>query len=192
MPIIPLNKKEQQRPRRRTAAEARESLRDQLWPGSDSRIWDRHSNQGFTTVPRLLSLVLVLIKDLCGGAGDASRVYLDLWFRSYDEGFINVIDDEELAYSSGYKGTRAARSWRERILKLQELGFIEVKPRGNTEVGYVLILNPLHVCARLNAVGKTEPEWWTAFVGRANEVGAVIPLVKPANAKKLLKEISPD
>jgi hypothetical protein len=165
-------------------ADARESLRDTLWPDADGKTWHRHRNSGFTTVPRLLGLVLVLIKELSGAAGDASRVYLDLWLRSFDEGFVNVIDDDELAYSSGYKGSRATRSWRERIFQLKELGFIDVKPRGNTEVGYVLIWNPLRVCAKLYSEGKVEQEWWSAFVGRAADIGASIPSVKPTVVRK--------
>ncbi len=170
------------RPRRKSAAEARQSLRDTLWPSSEGKTWDRRSNQGFTTVPRLLSLILVAIKDLSGKSGDASRVYLDLWLRAFDEGFVNVLDDEELAYSAGYKGSRATRSWRERMLRLQELGFIDVKPRGNIEIGYVVIWDPLHVCAALYGSGKISHEWWHAFVGRAHEIGATIP--KNAEAAK--------
>jgi len=128
--------------------------------------------------------VLVLIKKLSGPAGDASRVYLDLWLRAFDEGFVNVIDDEELAYSSGYTGSRAARSWRERVFTLSELGFIDVKARGNTEVGYVLIWNPLRVCAQLHADGKVDTEWWTSFVGRALDIGAAIPSVKATLPRK--------
>lgn len=176
-------KSEPKRPRRKSHAEARESLRDSLWPGCEGKIWDRHTNQGFTTVPRLLGLILVLIKDL-SSPGDASRVYLDLWLRSHDEGFLNIVDDEELAYSSGYKGSRAVRSWRERIFVLRELGFIDVKARGNTEVAFVIVWNPLHVCAQLHADGKVDPEWWNAFVGRAADIGAVIPPIKPRISKK--------
>lgn len=90
-----------------------------------------------------------------------------------------MIEDDQMAFSSGYKGTRAIRTWSERILQLRELGFIDVKARGNNDIGYILIWNPLTVCARLRASGIANDEWWNEFLGRAAEIGAVIPMVKP-------------
>jgi hypothetical protein len=172
------------RKRRKSQAEIRENLRDVLWPDCEGKVWDRHSNQGFTTVPRLIGLVMVLIKKLSKRGADASRVYLDLWLRSFDEGFVNVVDDGELAFSSGYGGTRATRSWQERINQLHELGFIDVKPRGNTQIGYVLLWNPLRVCAQLRAKGKVDDEWWNAYIGRAADIGATLPQFKSIPAAK--------
>lgn len=171
------------RPRPKGQAAKREKLREELWPNSEALTWNRHENAGFTTVPRLLSLTLVLIKELAPNKGDPSRVYLDLWLRVYDEGLIMVIGNDEFAYSSGYKGTRALRSWRERVFQLQELGFIDIKPRGNNDIGYILILNPLQVATDLHFQGRVDEEWWNAFVGRAAEITAEIP--KPtAGARK--------
>jgi hypothetical protein len=164
-----------QRAKPRSQSAKREHLRSSLFPDDTASTWDRRKNQGFTTVPRLLGLVMVLIKDKSEKRGDASRVYLDLWLRAYDEGIVLVVHDDDFAYSSGYKGTRALRTWRERMFALQELGFIKIQPRGNTEIGFVLILNPLLVCARLKKEKKVDVEWWNAFVTRAAEVGAVIP-----------------
>ncbi len=162
--------------RQSKAAQKRERLRDALWPSAAESVWSRHSNDGFTTVPRILPLVMHLIKRLAK-KGDPSSVYFELWCRAFDEGIVTVSDEMVSAYAAGYSGTRAMRTWREHMLQLQELGFIEVKPAGNREIGHVLILNPLLVSARLYA---TKPklvteEWWSAFVGRANEIGAEIP-----------------
>lgn len=155
-------------------ARRRKVLRDALWPGSEGWIWHRSSNQGFTTIPRLLPLVLHLIRRLAR-KGDPSTVYMDLWARTYDEGIVSIDDEEECAYGSGYTGTRAVRTWREHMLNLVELGFILARRDGNREYGQVLILNPLGVSARLHAEGKLPEGWWTAFVRRASEIGAVIP-----------------
>lgn len=170
------------RARPKSQEQKRIAMRDQLWPNVEDKIWSRHRYQGFTTIPRMLGLVLVLIKHL-SGKGDASRVYLDLWLRAYDEGFVHVTDDDAMAYSSGYTGERGVRTWHERILKLKEIGFVDFKPLGNKEVGYVLLYNPIHVCARLNARGRVPSEWWSAFVARAGEIGATIPIIKPVPAK---------
>src|SRR4051812_31213796 len=67
-----------------SADRRRRDLRERLWPGSAALIWDLNDVDGvvgFATVPRLLPLVLHLIKQLAGGekGGDPSPVYLDLW-----------------------------------------------------------------------------------------------------------------
>ncbi len=155
-------------------ARRRERLRETLWPGSGSLIWQRSTNLGFTTVPRLLPLVLHLIRRLTE-KGDPTSVYLDLWCRSHDEGIVSIVDEEQCAYAAGYTGTRALRTWREHVGKLADLGFIRVKREGNREIGHVLLVNPLAVCSRLHAEGRVPEEWWVAFASRASEIGATIP-----------------
>ena len=164
---------------KKTPAEKREELREGLWPGSEHMIWSRHRNDGYTSIPRVLPLILALIQQLCEKE-DPSRVYFDLWARNWDEGIITITDDEEFAYSSGYTSNRAVRSWRERVWKLAELGFIKVQSSGNREIGHILILNPLLVCAQRRAENKSFPDgWWPAFLRRTQEIGAVIPTVPP-------------
>ena len=108
------------------------------------------------------------------GVGDPSSVYLDLWSRGFDEGIVTIRDDAECAYASGYTGTRATRSWRERIDLLQQLGFIETKAAHNREYAHVLLLDPIMFCAQLRKTGEVPDEWWNTFVGRAQEIGASI------------------
>lgn len=109
--------------------------------------------------------------------GNPSLVYLELWARSFDEGMVEIVNEDDCAYAAGYRGTRAERTWREHILQLEEVGFIKTKPRGNREIVYVLLLHPLAVCARLYADNRFDvpEEWWTAFVHRVHEIGAKIP-----------------
>jgi len=154
----------------------RESLRDHLWPDSKDLFWSRKANDGWTTIPRVVPLLLHLIKVL-SHKGNPANVYLDLWARVFDEGIVTIKDENDCAYSAGYSGTRAVRTWREHMLRLQELGFIRIAPEGNREIAHVLLLNPLLVCSHLKAkAGSTIPlEWWTAFVRRAQEIGARIP-----------------
>lgn len=160
--------------KRKSPAQKRIELRDSLWPGSDKLIWDRHNNKGFGTIPRLLPLILQLIKKL-SDKGDSSMVYFELWARNMDEGIISKIDSDECAYASGYNGARAVRTWRDHIFQLESLGFIKTKQAGNKEYAHILIINPLLVCQQLRNKNKVPEEWWTAYVQRASEIGAKLP-----------------
>lgn len=168
------------RPSRNSAgrkhAKKRLELRDQLWPDAAEVTWSRSQNKGFTTVPRILPLVMCLINCM-SNKGDPSRVYLDLWCRVFDEGFITIRDETEMAFSAGYSGTRAVRTWREHLQSLSDLGFLRTAQNGNRDIGHVLILNPYTVCAvlRKKSSKRIPDEWWSAFLTRANETGATIP-----------------
>ena len=153
------------------AARKREKLREQIWPGSEKDLWSRKTNDGWTTVPRLLPLVMHLIKALCK-KGNPSLVYLELWTRAFDEGIVTINNEDASAYASGYTGSRAVRTWREHVFKLVDLGFIRVAPQGNREIAHVLLLNPLSVCADLHHKKKISQAWWAAFVHQAQEIGA--------------------
>ena len=170
------------RRRQNDADRKRETLRDNLWPGADKWIWNPSDADtvGFATIPRLIPLILHLLKELSGGrSGDPSTVYLDLWCRDFGQGIIPVNDEQEFAFAAGYDGNRAVRTWRERMYSLVELGFILAKQEGNREFGQVLLLNPIAVAAKLRDEEKVSDEWWTSFVRRANDIGAKIPK-KPA------------
>jgi len=72
MSKIPLTK---EMPRPITVIAARRiQMRDQLWPGEADRLWHRRTEQGFSTIPRTLPLVMTLIDDLKGKGKDTSRV----------------------------------------------------------------------------------------------------------------------
>jgi hypothetical protein len=46
---------------------------------------------------------------------DEARRRLDLWCRAFDDYVVEVRDEYEAAFSSGYEGQRAIRTWRERL-----------------------------------------------------------------------------
>lgn len=166
------------RRKRKNLAERREALRESHWPDSEKLIWTRKTHDGFTTVPRLLSLVAALAKHLAKGAeGDPSSAYYELWCRATDEGIVQLKDEQECAYAAGYVGTRALRTWRERMGTLEDLGLIKSQAAGNRQYANVLLINPLLAAARLRADKKRKvpDEWWAAFQSRADEVGAEIP-----------------
>jgi len=163
----------------RTDRKQRE-LRDQLWPEAASWIWDRNDKEnvkGFATIPRLLPLIMILIKELAAkGEGDARLAYLELWSRARDNHIISITDEDDIAYASNcIKQKRATRTWADHMKVLERLGFILIAPDGHHDIGHVLLLNPLAVAARLHKEQKTPARWWSTFTRRAAEIGAKIP-----------------
>lgn len=161
-------------PRQNARDIKRAELRDTLWPGSDGWIWSARNSKGFVAIPRLLPLILHLIKILSAKSrtGDPSNAYLDLWCRDFGQGIIAITDEEQCAYSSGYSSNRGYRTWKEHMRRLVELRFLSVKKQGSREFGQVLILNPLRVCVWHHEHGRAPEEWWTAFVTRSSEIKA--------------------
>lgn len=157
----------------------RQELRDNLWPGEGDKLWHRSTEDGYSTIPRTLPLVMTLIDQLKDKGRDISRVYFDLWCRQIDDSFVEVTDEESFAYSSGFTTTgRNVRSWRERIEMLRDLGFISVQPNGSRKYGYILLHHPHRVVLELKAQGKINvgDPWWGAFSKRASEIGAELPI----------------
>lgn len=168
------------RRQRKKLTDRRTDLREEYWPGSESEIWSRKSADGFATIPRVLPLVAALVRLLAKGSdGDPTSVYMELWSRATDEGIVQIKDEHECAYASGYTGNRAHRTWKERMGTLVDFGVIKAQASGNREYSAVLLVNPLLAAAHLKADKKRKvpPEWWSAFKARADEVGAEVPTV---------------
>jgi len=138
-----------------TAALKREALREQVWPGSSTEVWNRKTEKGFTTIPRTLGLIMTLIEELVERkkGHDVSRVYFELWCRSFDEGFIDNLDEEASASPLGsplsvvsilartHRYTR--RAW-----------FRSNRTEGNKAQGYVLLEDPHKVIKALQAQNR--------------------------------------
>lgn len=169
-PEIATNKRD-----RRRAHQRRADCRDELWDGAADQVWTRKKNVGFGTIPRLLPLITVLLRHLTKGSGDPSSVYVELWARVYDEGYVQIKNEIDLVYAAGYDGPRGTRTWRERMMMLEDYGFLKIKPNGAQKFGHVLLVNPLLVAARLKKEGRVPQAWWAAFVSRADEIGAELP-----------------
>lgn len=164
-------------------------LREQLWPGCEPEVWSRKTSKGFTTIPRILPLILHLItildKTKHGAKGNPSKVYLDLWCRAYDEGFLDVNDEDECAYSAGYTGSRAARTWKEHVKLLRDLGFVRTAKKGNREIGYILIVDPYWVAESLHEEKRVQEDWWNAFIARVHRTKAKLPSQRKKVAEPL-------
>ena len=126
---------------------------------------------------RLASQLLSTMSDVRAAFGTQDPATIrdtagELWSRVSDEGFIELADEADHAYASGYVSPRGVRTWGERMQVLVDLGFIKVKPRGNWKYGYVLLLHPHDVVETL-AKSKEIPEAWrTQYLHRLQQIGA--------------------
>jgi hypothetical protein len=156
----------------RSAADRRKRLRDTLFPGvGEDRLWLRTQNTGFTTIPRTMPLIGQIMDQLSGKGFPVFMTYLTLWCWVFDEALVEIRSPREMAHEAGFTGPRAEGTWRSRMRKLQELGFIKAKPGLLGEFQYVLLLNPLQRIKELYA-DKTDDLLYTGLVGRLAQIGA--------------------
>jgi hypothetical protein len=157
----------------KAAAKRKLELREKLWPGVTSEhLWDRNNRDGFATIPRTLPLMLTIMNDLAEKGQPVGAVYLELWSRLRDEGFLSLNTPQEMAFASGFTGQRALYTWRDRVAKLRDLGFLNVKAGSFGELSYVLFWNPYHVIRSHHEQGHVREDKWQALVFRASEIGA--------------------
>jgi hypothetical protein len=161
---------------KKTAADRRrEETREDLWPDSAKRIWRGPEEKGYWCAPRVLPLLLHLTQSKAlVGAKDCSFVYLELLARDFGQGVVEILDEDEHAFFAGYTSGRAKRTWQERVRALRDAGFIEVKPKGNRQIGFILILHPAQVVAKLKAGGKVPDNLWQLYQKRLRDIGAPV------------------
>lgn len=153
------------------AIRRREKLREQIFPHvSDDQIWNRATFVGFTTIPRTMPIIMRIIDSL--DIKKASRVYLDLWSRAFDDFFIDVKDENDFAYASGYSGQRAVRSWRERVMILAEHGFIQINANSYGRIRYIVVLEPHAIVQKLDDDGLLGDDDQLAFNSTMLAIGA--------------------
>lgn len=159
--------------RNQKIAEKRIELRNRLFPHiKDNDLWLRANSTGFTTIPRALPLLLMLMDRLSKGK-PVSATYFELWCRMYDECFLNL-KPREMAFHAGFSGQRAEQTWSERIKILQRLKFIETQPGPEGDLSYAVVLNPYKVIKghfRAKAPGLDNAAY-NALHQRATEIGA--------------------
>lgn len=148
-------------------AERRAQIKKRYWPKDEA--WDGTGN-GWFRGPRTVPLILVLLSQKTLTAGhDVSRVYLELLSRHMDGGVIEIGNEADHAYAAGYTGTRAIRTWHERMKLLEELGFIKSKRVANHNYKLVLIVNPIYAVIELRMQGRVPDSWWEAYLLRLME-----------------------
>jgi len=153
------------------AANRRLNLRTRLFPDlREEDLWSRTRFIGFTSIPRTLSIIVRIIDNL--DEKSSGKVYLDLWCRAFDDYFIDVRDEYEFAYSSGYSGQRAVRTWRERVRVLKENGFIRFTKTPDGRVRHIVLLDPHPVIDQLISEGLLSEEETFAFESHLLAIGA--------------------
>jgi hypothetical protein len=150
-------------------AEKRERIRNEFF--DDEEAWTGEREKGWFKAPRTLPLILELLssKELSGNY-DPTGVYLELLSRHIDGGVVEMTDEAVHAYGAGYFGSRAIRSWHERMKTLERNGFIITKRIGNQRYKFVLIVHPTVALQRLRDKGKVDDILWDAFRARQIEV----------------------
>ena len=149
-------------------------LRKTLWPELDeNRLWLRKRQDGFTTIPRTMPLMLKIMDGMSKGK-PISFTYLELWCRAFDECFVTLNNQPVVAFHSGFSGQRALQTWRDRIHILSDLGFIDIKPGPSGEISYLLIFNPYEVIKKHyeNNQPGIPKDMYITLSARAIEIGA--------------------
>jgi hypothetical protein len=151
------------------AALRREEIKNAFFPKAD--LWLGESETGYAPVPRTLPLILSLIgsKELSGNKNPSS-VYLELFCRPRSDGIIEMSRESEHAFAAGYVGSRAVRTWQERMRMLEKLGFIQIHQAGNEKYKYVALLHPTTAIQKLRESKKIPEPWWSAYIARKFEI----------------------
>lgn len=146
-------------------------LRDSLWPDAKARIWQWEESDGWLNIPRAMPVIMRIMDSLTKGQ-PVSATYLELWCRTYDNGFVTASRPREMAFFSGFDGERAERTWLSRIAKLHELGFIDVKGGTSGPYNYILIENPYRALQVLHDKGMIGDRLWNALIAIMTDIGA--------------------
>lgn len=147
--------------------------RAKIWPEvTNLMLWDRTERDGFATVPRALPLIMNIMDGLSGKGFPVGQTYFEMWCRLYDELFLTLNRPEEMAFYAGFTGQRAVRTWKDRVKRLAELGFIDLKSGPLGDMSYAIFFNPYHVIKRAYLKGLVAEDKYRALVIRMNEIGA--------------------
>ncbi len=156
--------------RMRMAERAQHQL-DIHFPGFEPRLlWQRKSNDGYTTVPRTMPLVAQAIDAQTKGQ-PAGHTLICLWMRAPDHPLIVIESPAVFAAEAGFEGERAVDTWRRRMRSLKALGFIDSKPGATGDFHYVLLLNPNVAVEKLRQGKLVQDGLYARFVDRLSDIG---------------------
>ncbi|WP_371434643.1 hypothetical protein [Polaromonas sp.] len=159
--------------KRKPVSDRRKDLRKALWPEvEEGQLWLRGQRVGFTTVPRTMPLIGQVLDQISGKGFPLFSTYLTLWCWVYDEGIVEIRNPRELAHEAGFGGPRAEATWRSRMRRLEDLGFIKTKPGLAGDFQYVLLLNPLRRIKAIYDEERPKDFLYNALLGRLAQVGA--------------------
>jgi hypothetical protein len=157
---------------KKSISDRRKHLREKLWPDvKETSLWLRKQRQGFTTIPRTMNLIGRILDTYSGKGYPLQQTYLTLWCWVFDEGLVEIRNPREFAYESGFNGPRGEVTWRSRMRRLQELGFILSKPGVAGEFQFVLLMNPFLAIDALYANTQKDVAY-NVLLSRMAQVGA--------------------
>ncbi len=133
-------------------------------------IWRRKTNDGYTTLPRTLPIVMQVI-DAQSKGQPAGHVLFGLWSRAPDHPLVTIENPATFAAEAGFSGERAVDTWRKRMKRLRDLSFIQTKSGPSGEFHYVLLQNPNVVVEYLWRNAKVQDGLYARFRDRLIEVG---------------------
>ncbi len=155
--------------------EKRTLVRNALWPWvRDEDLWLRSKEVGFTTIPRAMPLLGRALDQLSGKGFPLAQTYLALWCLVFDEAFVEIKDPRAVSYEAGFTGKRGETTWKQRMRKLQELEFIDIKPGVSHDMQYVLLLDPFQAIAKRFET-QTNDVLYEAIVKKQLDVGGRAP-----------------
>jgi hypothetical protein len=134
--------------RKRTKADQRREQQRSLLFGDvpKEELWSQSFN-GWCWVPRTMPLVLHAIRSMSKGTS-AAETYFALWCHCVSESIVEMNNRASLIAAAGYAGSTSERTWKERMKKLAELGFIKIASGKHGDISCVLIFNPHKVLRR--------------------------------------------
>lgn len=119
----------------------------------DYEVWTTKYYAGYACIPRWLSVVASIMDKLITGK-PLSNTYLALWFRVDSNGYVQIKNEQRLAFESGFDSSRKISSWKTRMRLLEKLGFIVSRKGQESEFQYVVILDPFFVVMKLLDANK--------------------------------------
>lgn len=154
-------------------AERARQQKELHFPGlHEDWLWHRSRNDGYTSIPRTMPIIMELVDAMTKGQ-PAGQALLTLWCRSPDHALVTIENPAVMATEAGFSGERAVDTWRRRMRKLAELGFILTAPGASGDFHYVVLLHPHWVIEQLKHKGVGVPESiYKRFIERLLEVGA--------------------
>ena len=164
------NQKQAATKRLKMAERAQQQL-DLHFPGYPSEwLWRRKTNDGFTTLPRTLPLVMQAV-DAQSKGQPAGHTLFCLWARSPDHPLVTIENPATFASEAGFYGERAVDTWRRRMKRLRELNLIHSKPGPTGDFHFVLLLNPNAAMEWMRGSGLVQDGLYGRFLDRLIAVG---------------------
>jgi hypothetical protein len=150
-----------------------------LFPEQDGKkYWDvknRARTKGYTSMPRTIPLIGAMADLMAGKGKPVTSTYLELWCRCNEQGFVNVSKHSDVSFASGFSGERGISTWKQRLRKLELLGFISIQSGTAGDIHYVQIWNP-YLVIKDHAEADTEgfsDKHYNAYLDRYYEIGAL-------------------